>query len=99
MGLKAPPRAKRHKHARPQNELKTTERGLGADHRRQRLEVMEEHNWMCARCEEQGRVTLATDLHHIVPRHVDMSKRMDHDNVRPLCKACHAVEDGESDSS
>lgn len=35
------------------------------------------------------------ECHHVVPRSVDMTKCYDITNVRPLCQACHEIEDRE----
>lgn len=43
---------------------------------------------LCRQCELEGRVTIATDVDHIV----ELSKggeKCDPANLRPLCRACH----------
>ncbi|MGJ0995757.1 HNH endonuclease [Enterococcus casseliflavus] len=33
----------------------------------------------------------ATLADHIIPVRVDWSKRLDKDNIQPLCESCHAI--------
>lgn len=42
---------------------------------------------LCAQCERQGRVTLATQRDHITP--LAEGGADDNDNVQGLCEACH----------
>lgn len=50
---------------------------------------------LCERCLEQGRTTLATDVHHITPflTYLDEESRWeafkDYDNLMSLCEQCH----------
>lgn len=51
---------------------------------------------VCEDCEQAGRTTIATEVHHIRPieeragRPLDMQAlAFDHCNLRALCKACH----------
>lgn len=45
--------------------------------------------YLCEDCKEKGIITLATDVHHMVPIKEDWSKRLDIDNLRCLCVRCH----------
>lgn len=55
-------------------------------------------NPLCEECAAHGRVTPTEEVHHIVP--VESGKdeaemrrlAYDYDNLRSLCKACHAAE-------
>ena len=51
---------------------------------------------LCRECEREGRLTLATQVDHIVPR--DRGGADDDANLQPLCQSCHsrktATEDG-----
>ncbi len=48
-------------------------------------------NMTCAECRLAGRVTLATEVDHIVAHKGDESLFWDfQDNVRALCKSCHS---------
>ena len=46
-------------------------------------------NPLCAMCEAQGRVTIATQRDHIVP--LAEGGADDDSNTQGLCKACHDV--------
>ncbi len=62
--------------------------------RKVRAAVLEDHPW-CEDCEAQGKVALATEVHHIVPlesiKDYGRMQRMayDRDNLVALCAACH----------
>ena len=49
----------------------------------------------CVRCESQGRITVATEVHHVVPcegaaTEAEMKRLMfDPHNLMPVCHACH----------
>jgi 5-methylcytosine-specific restriction protein A len=45
---------------------------------------------LCRFCAEQGRVTAARDVDHIVPIVQRPDLRLDRSNLRPLCQPCHA---------
>lgn len=45
--------------------------------------------YQCQRCKQQGKVTPATEVHHIVPIRADWSKRLDASNLECLCHKCH----------
>ena len=47
--------------------------------RKVRAAVLEDHPW-CEDCEAQGKVALATEVHHMA---------YDRDNLVALCAACH----------
>ena len=61
-------------------------------YQRWRRSQMIDANWMCAKCRANGVIELATQLHHIQPRHLRPDLIMDEDNVLPLCDACHEKE-------
>jgi 5-methylcytosine-specific restriction endonuclease McrA len=52
---------------------------------------------LCRRCEEEGYVTAATEVHHVVPveNGVTAAEKerlmFDPSNLRPLCRACHIL--------
>lgn len=43
-----------------------------------------------SRCHDRGRVTLATDVDHVVPHHGDTALFWDARNWQSLCASCHA---------
>lgn len=45
-------------------------------------------NPLCAHCRADGRVTLATEVDHIVP--LREGGTHDDNNLQPLCKSCHS---------
>jgi len=45
-------------------------------------------NPLCAECEKAGRLTPATEVHHIVAIADGGSDR--DENLQPLCKSCHS---------
>lgn len=49
-------------------------------------QVLNEHYYVCRRCGED-----ATLADHIVPVRVDWNKRLDINNIQPLCESCHAI--------
>lgn len=46
-------------------------------------------NRAASRCLRDSRVTLATDVDHVVPVEMNPSRRLDPTNLRSLCSACH----------
>lgn len=46
--------------------------------------VLAKNNYQCAEC---GKI--ATEVHHIIELNKDWSKRLDIDNLLPLCTSCH----------
>lgn len=59
-----------------------------------RKDKLTEHP-LCERCEEEGRVTAATEVHHIIPVEHGLSRQdkeqlmFNSTNLRALCHACH----------
>jgi 5-methylcytosine-specific restriction enzyme A len=51
--------------------------------------IMSRAGYQCALCKAHGRLTPATEVHHIVPIRVDWSKRLDAGNCIPVCHSCH----------
>lgn len=49
-------------------------------------QVLNEYYYICRMC--GGDATLAD---HIIPVRVDWEKRLERDNIQPLCESCHAV--------
>lgn len=53
---------------------------------------------LCVRCKDEGRITVATHVDHIVPHLSDPEKFFNFDNTQSLCESCHnrktAKEDG-----
>ena len=72
-------------------------RGYGYRWQQARAGYLRKHP-LCVHCEAKGRITVATDLDHIVPHQGDMEVFWDFSQVQGLCKSCHsrktAREDG-----
>lgn len=47
-------------------------------------------NPLCVSCKEKDRLVPATEIDHIIPISADPSKRLDINNLQPLCKSCHS---------
>lgn len=68
---------------------KTAERGYGGRWQRERLVYLRLHP-LCRMCEDQGRVTIATVVDHIVPHKGDQALMWDSENNwQPLCAEHH----------
>ncbi len=50
---------------------------------------------LCERCEEEGRVTAATEVHHVIPVESGLTRQekerlmYDYFNLKALCHECH----------
>lgn len=49
---------------------------------------------LCSDCFKHKVLTAATEVHHIVKRHVDPSRALDIHNLEGLCKPCHSRRTG-----
>ena len=47
-------------------------------------------NPLCIKCEENGVISAATDVDHIIPIQVDSMRKYDRTNWQALCKSCHS---------
>lgn len=45
---------------------------------------------LCRYCKEQGRVTVAVDIDHIIPLAKRPDLAFDQNNLQPLCRPCHS---------
>lgn len=74
-----------------------TQRGYDSRWRKARKTFLS-RNPLCKHCEEEGRLTPATVVDHVVPHKGDKVLFWDKDNWQPLCTRCHnrktAKEDG-----
>lgn len=66
----------------------TTQRGYGADWARVSKMVRTEQP-LCVACKAQGRITAATEVHHIIPLQAAPERRLERDNLVSVCRACH----------
>lgn len=67
---------------------KTAARGYGGRWQRERLIFLQLHP-LCIMCEQQGRVTVATVVDHIIPHKGDTALMWDWNNWQPLCATHH----------
>ena len=65
-----------------------SQRGYGRDWRKVRALVLADEP-LCRLCTQQGRVTAATVVDHIIRIKVRPDLRLARENLQPLCKACH----------
>ena len=78
--------AHRRKNDRPRGT--STQRGYTYAWQQLRLFVLRRDKYLCQHCLQQGFVTVATDVDHIIA----LSKggaRLDPDNCQSLCRTCH----------
>lgn len=57
--------------------------------RRFRQGILARDHYLCVNCAANGRLSVASDVHHIVRVKQDWNKRFDPSNCISLCKACH----------
>ena len=51
--------------------------------------ILARDHYLCVNCAAHGRLSVASDVHHIVRVKQDWNKRFDSSNCISLCKACH----------
>lgn len=69
------------------------ERGYDGKWQKARVQFLRKHP-LCAHCREQGRLTPATVVDHIIPHRGDPVLFWDESNWQPLCRDCHGVKTG-----
>lgn len=62
-------------------------RGYGAEWGRLRIIVLKRDKYLCQPCLRLGRVTRATEVDHIVPKHLGGTD--DPANLQSICNPCH----------
>lgn len=67
-----------------------SERGYGAKWQRERKKFLES-NPFCVKCYEEGHITMATVVDHIIPHRGDQKLFWDRSNWQPLCEHHHNV--------
>lgn len=63
------------------------ERGYGTAWNKIRVVILKRDSGLCQPCLAAGRVTVATQVDHIIPRAQGGTDT--EDNLRSICKACH----------
>ena len=66
----------------------TKEKGYDSRWRKARVRFLKAHP-VCVKCLEQGRLTQATVVDHIIPHRGDQQLFWNESNWQPLCKSCH----------
>lgn len=56
--------------------------------KRRRVKLLKDP--LCEECKREGRLTLATDVDHVIPHRGDRRLFDDDDNLQSLCKPCHS---------
>ena len=62
-------------------------RGYGRQWEKARAAAMRRDMHLCQPCKRAGRITVATECDHIVPKAKGGTD--DHDNLQAICTACH----------
>jgi 5-methylcytosine-specific restriction enzyme A len=65
------------------------ERGYDAAWVKQRKRILIRDCYLCQPCQRIGRVTLATEVDHIIPK--AKGGTGDDDNLQSICNECHVV--------
>ena len=69
------------------------ERGYGGKWRNARARFLRKHP-LCVKCRENGKLTPATVVDHIIPHRGDPVLFWDENNWQPLCRDCHGEKTG-----
>lgn len=70
-------------------------RDRGRPWKRKRAQVLERDGYLCVECAKVGKVTMASDVDHIVPLHLGGADTVL--NMQSLCKECHQVKTAEEE--
>ena len=62
---------------------------MGRTWRRCRKLALQRDNYLCQSCLRQGRTTVATEVHHIIPLEQRRDLALSIDNLMSLCHECH----------
>lgn len=57
--------------------------------RRARLLALQRDHYLCQACLKKGRITKATEVHHVVPLDSDPTLGLELGNLQSLCWDCH----------
>ena len=79
-----------HKPLHTKDRAHAAERGYGAKWQRERRKFLES-NPFCVKCYEEGHITMATVVDHIIPHRGDQKLFWDRSNWQPLCEHHHNV--------
>jgi 5-methylcytosine-specific restriction endonuclease McrA len=85
-----PARPKQRPRDTRKHDKKTSDRGYGWDWQKL-VAMLKRERPLCEDCLENGMVSVSKEGHHITKIKHDVEKRLDPDNVRMLCEACHRI--------
>lgn len=54
-----------------------------------RVLALQRDHYLCQDCKEKGKVTIATEVHHIIPLEQRPDLALELSNLRSLCRQCH----------
>lgn len=57
--------------------------------RRLRVIALRRDHYLCQACLRKGRITIATEVHHVLPRSTHPELALVLDNLESLCWTCH----------
>lgn len=57
--------------------------------RMMRDHILARDEYQCQECKKHGRITIASEVHHIKPVWQAWDMRLDEDNLVSLCHSCH----------
>lgn len=81
---------------RGRHQASTTARGYGSDWARLSKRIRTERP-LCQVCQAQGKVTAATEVHHLLPITLSPHLRLEPTNLLSVCRVCHEeLERGDS---
>lgn len=78
----------KHKEEHRHDRVSSGKRGYNSRWQKARARFLRKHP-LCERCREQGRLTKATVVDHVVPHRGDPALFWDESNWQALCKSCH----------
>ncbi len=78
----------KHKELHVNQRANTAERGYDNRWRKARKIFLKLHP-LCVKCHEEGKLTKATVVDHIIPHRGDKDLFWDESNWQALCKSCH----------
>jgi 5-methylcytosine-specific restriction protein A len=69
------------------NKGSSAQRGYGSPWRKARRQALSAADYLCSHCRQRGRVALAREVHHVVPRAAGGTDALE--NLVAICTRCH----------
>jgi 5-methylcytosine-specific restriction enzyme A len=57
-----------------------------------RVQALKRDCYLCQLCKREGRITLASEVHHMAPLAENPARRLDLENLISVCHGCHQRE-------